>query len=263
MVAGRLSAARAAIASRARSLEICLCLAAGVGLGTATLAAGYRSLGPGPAPVALEAEEPQPPRELRFHHDGTFEDAFCFQLAGVAPPHYGAFAEGFTSGRQDYLISEIALWVTQVGYYGSEPLDLYIWHGGVAGPPGLVLYLSAGRQLQNVPMWPLVAENRLSVSALLPPGDFSVGFWANFSQICCTWFIASDRSGNPGQPWVNVAPGVGFPSGWRHPEILWSPPVRSLGLGATVIPYNLGVPEAPPGEAPVASTWGRIKDLYR
>jgi len=245
--------------------RVCLCLgvAAGLSLSPTAATGSFSSLGPCEETTTLATEPPVPPRELRCHHDGTFEDAFCFQLGGVSPPHYGAFAEGFAGRREDYLIEDIVLWVTQVGYHGDEPLDLYIWEGGVLGPPGLVCYHASDRTLQNVPMWPLVAENHLNVAVPLPEGSFSVGFWADFSQMCCTWFIAADRSGEPGSPWVNVAPGTGFPSGWRHPEILWSPPVRSLGLGVTVVPFGTSVPEPAPREALQASTWGQIKRLYR
>jgi hypothetical protein len=225
------------------------------------------SLGWSRESVTLADEEPQPPRELRYDHDGTFEDAFCFQLGGVAPPYYGAFAEAFAGRREDYLIHDIVLWVTQVGDWGGEPLDLYVWEGGMSGPPGLVLYHGSGRTLASVPMWPLVAENRLRLASPLPDGDFAVGYWADFAGEACTWYVAADRTGEPGHPWVNVAPGIGFPTGWHHPEVLWPPPVRSLGIGVVVVPFGTGVAERDPegdlrGE-PVISTWGQIKELNR
>jgi hypothetical protein len=223
----------------------------------------FRSLGWSDETVTVGAEALQPSRELQYHHDGTFEDAFCFQFGGVAPPYCGAFAEAYANRSEIHVIDDVVLWVTQVGAWGGQPFDLYVWEGGVSGPPGLVLHHASGRTLDNVPMWPMVAENHLHLGLRQPQGDFAVGYWADFSQSACTWYVAADRTGDAGNPWVDIAPGLGYPTGWQSPELLWPPPVRSLGIGMTVILVDTGVAEPDPEGTVLLSTWRKIKALYR
>ena len=69
----------------------------------------------------------------------------------------------------------------------------------------------------------------------------------------CEEYVCADESGPGGHPWTNIAPGIGYPSGWQNPNVVW-PNCRSLGIGATIT-------EEP---SPVESvTWGAIKTLFQ
>ncbi len=218
------------------------------------------ALGPGESVLIPGGPDRHRHRDVLQHHDGSFEDAFCFQMSGVVPPFYGAFAEAFPARSEMTFIDEALLWVTQVGAWSGQPLDLYLWDGGVSGPPGEVRHHLTGLGLETVPQWPEVAENGLMMAVPLPEGDFSIGYWADFSTSACGWYVAADRDGPGGYPWVNIAPGIGFPTGWNHPEVLWPPPVAALGIGASLVVKDLSVEESDPAAHP--PTWGRIKALY-
>ena len=64
-----------------------------------------------------------------------------------------------------------------------------------------------------------------------------------------------DTDGPEGHPWTYIQDGIGFPSGWQHPDVAFgSGFVHSMGIGVHFTP-------APP--VPVASTsWGRVKHLF-
>ncbi len=245
-------------------VTIC-CLAAALSAAGASTD-GARSLGWNSSTYIVPAAGTDPTRSVVAHHDGTFEDAFCFQFGAVVPgTTYGALAEGFYGlGDEDdiYMIDNVVLWVTQDGTYTNQLLDLYIWDGGIGAAPGVVLYQSAGRSLTNVPLWPAVGENVLAVSYEVPVNNFSIGYWADFSTTLCGWYIAADRTGVIGDPWVCVAPGLGYPTDWQNAEVVWQAPINSLGIGADIVLHSTsGVEEEVPGQE--LSTWGLIKQLYR
>ena len=52
---------------------------------------------------------------------------------------------------------------------------------------------------------------------------------------------------------TNIAPGIGFPTGWNDVSVVWGPTV-ALGIGAEVLPCE---------PTPTKTTsWGAIKALY-
>jgi hypothetical protein len=187
---------------------------------------------------------------LYYNHDNSFENGMCWQYGGiVVGSTYGAFAEGFDLGTGN--VQCAAIWTTQVGNWSGQPLDVYVWQGGVSGVPGNVITVVAGAQLTNVPFWPSIGQSNVQVGANVT-GEFSVGYWADFSAAVCAWYIASDEDGFGGYPWTNIAPGIGYPTGWNHPAIVWGA-CQSLGFGV-----YFGE-----GTTPVeAATWGKIKDLF-
>jgi hypothetical protein len=190
---------------------------------------------------------------LYHNHDGSFENGFCWQYGGVVPgTTYGAFGEGFDMPFYSCLIQCIDLWVTQVGNYSGHPLDLYLWEGGVSSPPGAVLGVVTGATLTNVPYWPSVGQNPIQFNGGAP-SPFTIGYWADFSAQVCQWYIGCDEDGFGGFPWTNIAPGIGYPTGWQHPATVWGV-CQSLGIGihASEGPFS-----------PVEDvTWGAIKELF-
>ena len=69
------------------------------------------------------------------------------------------------------------------------------------------------------------------------------------------WYVASDENGfGGGLPRTNIAPGIGFPTGWNHPNVV-STFAGCQDLGIAV--YEIGGPI--PAQT---TTWGAIKNLY-
>ncbi len=188
---------------------------------------------------------------LYYNHDGSFENGYCWQMGGVVPgTTYGAFGEGFDLGQG--LVECAAIWVTQTGSWFGQPVDIYLWSGGVTGVPGDVMWVNTGQQFQQIGFWPSITQNDFEIGYCLD-GEFTVGYWADFSTDVCGWYIASDEDGFGGYPWTNVAPGIGFPTGWQSPAVVWGV-CQSLGFG---VYFEEG------GMTPVESaTWGEIKSLF-
>lgn len=186
---------------------------------------------------------------LHVHHDDTFENGYCWGYGGIVPPYYGAFAEGFSMGAG--FVECGAFWFTQAGNYWPCPMDLYVWEGGAASPPGIVLFMSGGHLPENVPPWPTIGQNDFPIG-LGVSGEFTVGYWADHSSAICPYYIAADLNGPGGHPWVNIAPGIGYPTGWQDPSMIWGP-TQSLGIGVYFQP--------PPTEV-TSETWGRLKSLF-
>jgi hypothetical protein len=186
---------------------------------------------------------------LVYNHDSSFEYAYCWDTDGCIPPYYGAFAEAFDVGAA---VVECGLyWLTEIGYMPTAIVDVYIWQGGITGPPGDVLFMEPDVNLGGMGAWPQYTLCEAPIGCCVD-GEFSVGLWADFSLEYCLWYVCSDESGDEGHPWTHIAPGIGYPTGWQHPNVVF-PNCVSMGIGATVI-------EDP---SPVGSrTWGAIKALF-
>jgi hypothetical protein len=57
--------------------------------------------------------------------------------------------------------------------------------------------------------------------------DFYVGHQGS-SGIHVPWWTAANENGSGGSPWTCIAPGVGYPTGWQHPAIVWPGRVKAL-----------------------------------
>jgi len=234
----------------AASLLAVLIFAAGAG------AADFASTGYSEKTVILPSGAEPCVAPLYVNHDGGFENGFCWQYGGVCPPDYGAFAEGFDMGAWvGWYIECVTLWATSVGYFLGQPLDVYLWEGGVGEPPGSVHFMITGAYLTNVPSWPMVGQNDIVFGGSIPARQFTVGFWADFSAMNCDWYIGADLDGSGGYPWTNVAPGLGYPTGWQHPDIVWSGyATQSLGIGIHAEEIVISPVEG--------TTWGQLKALF-
>ena len=192
------------------------------------------------------------------NHDGTFEGGYCWQFGGVVPPYYGAYAEGF-EGMGSVGVECGIYWFSQVGYFAGAPMDAYVWEGGFCteppgpyNPPGAVLCVVPGVVPTNIPLWPEVGENQVEFGCCSVGSDFAVGYWADFSQDICEWFIMGDDNGFGGCPWTCIAPGIGYPTGWQSIALIF-PGCLSLGIEATILE------EPSPAES---QTWGSLKALF-
>ncbi len=97
------------------------------------------------------------------------------------------------------------------------------------------------------------------------------GFWPELPSDCYVWEGGVESA--PGQlaglhagrlpvrrgsrrprrpPWTCIAPGIGLPTGWHDPSLVWGD-TRSMGCG---VYFERGTPVEP-------ETWGAVKSLYR
>ncbi|MBM3958041.1 MAG: hypothetical protein FJ313_08330 [Gemmatimonadetes bacterium] len=184
-----------------------------------------------------------------YNHDMSFENGYCWQYGGIVPPYYGAFAEGFDLGAVNV---ECGLfWLTQIGYYYGQTIDVYVWDGGVYGPPTGVLCVVPGVTGLNVGYWPSCTMNDIEIGCCVT-GDFSVGAWGNWPGQSCAFYYCADENGFGGFPWTNIAPGIGYPTGWNNVNVVFSGAI-SMGFGATIDDHP---------SAPESRTWGAIKGLF-
>jgi hypothetical protein len=189
---------------------------------------------------------------LYYHHDGQFENAYAWQYGGTVAPYYGAFGEGFSDYSE---VDCVALWVSTLpGWFHGQTCDVYVWADGVNGrPPGAVLGMVSGIVLSNVPNWPWVGENDISMNIYtFPYCDFTVGYWGNWPGAFAAYWCGADQNGFGGNPWTYIAPGIGYPTGWQDPSIIWGP-TQSMGCGGYFGPCMSPVE---------AQSWGTIKALF-
>lgn len=196
----------------------------------------------------IESGERQCAGALVYNHDFSFENAYCWQYDGVQLPYYGALAEAFDLGPCN--VECAVYWFTNL-YDIPIPIDVYVWDGGVDGPPGGVLCMLPQVGDLEVGFWPTCCDNYIEINCCAS-ADFAVGYWVDFSSGYCLEYCCADESGDRGNPWTCIAPGIGYPSGWQHPRVIY-PNCVSMGIGVTVT-------EAP---SPARSeTWGAIKALF-
>jgi len=188
-----------------------------------------------------------PAAVLYLNYDGSAENGYCWQYGGIVPPYYGCFAECYDAVGN---VCGIELKLTGIGY-PCGPFDAYVW-SDAGGVPGAVLSMTAGLNPCPVATWPSISNHDLAIGGTAVAGPFWIGYWNDASAQPCGYFIAADTNGFGGCPFTNIAPGIGYPTGWNNVSAVWGP-TQSIGIGAWV--NN--------GENPVQeSTWGAVKNLY-
>jgi hypothetical protein len=196
---------------------------------------------------------PCPPATLALTYDGTAEQGYAWSYGGIVPPYYGAFAECY---QYSGCVCGIQTGLTGIGY-PCVPLDAYIWEDD-SGQPGVVLSMTPSLNPCPVATWPNVSTHDFAITPTVVGGTYWIGWWADFSRQPPGYFIPVDYDGLEGCPFTNIAPAVGYPTGWHHVDVVWGSTghATSLAIGAW------GSPDCPP--VPVeASSWGSIKSLYR
>lgn len=220
-----------------------------LGVGAATAGSEFNQLGPAETGAIIPSNSDDCTGTPFHNHDLSFEGAYAWQYGGVIPPFYGAFAEGFNLG--EVWIECGAMWATRIWDWDPHPYDMYIWEGGITSAPGNVLHVVVDCIPENVPLWPTMGENHAEIGYAVS-GEFALGYWADFSSQQCAWFLGGDIDGPGGFPWTCIVPGIGYPTGWQNPSIVWGQ-IRSLGLGGT----HTEIPTSVKSE-----TWGGIKRLF-
>ena len=216
----------------------------------ATTSAGSRSGIASPS----TRDNPCPPANLYLNHDGTTENAFTWQHQGVIPPDFGAFAEGYLGFDGEICGAELLL--TRWGVMsGSGTIDLYIWdYDQVCDIPGNVLSVTTPVQITGVAAWPGVSAFDIPIGDVSTGGwGFFVGYWPrSFEGVEAQFGCAMDENGPGGFPCTNIAPGLGYPTGWHHLSAAGYA-TQALGLGGWLHDWSVPVEK---------TTWGRIKAMY-
>jgi hypothetical protein len=183
-------------------------------------------------------------------HDNSLEGGVCWQYGGIAPPDYGAWAECYQGNEW---ISEVHFYFTQTGYYVGQTMDVYIWQDDGFGLPGDVAAAQFGVSPGPIGMWPEITVVVLDFPYHVPEWHW-IGFWGEWFDQQCGWFLMADEDGFSGCPATKIAPGIGYPTGWQHTSVVPTfAMIQSLGICKCAME----------GPTPTSqTTWGRIKSLH-
>ena len=199
--------------------------------------------------------DPCPPSGLALNHDGSTESGFTWTYLGIQEPDYGALAEGYPASSGGIVCGiELMLsrWATM---NGVGEIDLYVWEYDTdADDPGSVLAVTTAVPVSGVAYWPGISTVDLDCQdAVVTEAGFFVGYWPrSFEGVEGQFGCAIDEDGFGGIPCMNIAPGIGYPTGWQHPPVAGYQ-VQAFGIGG----WRGG------GATPVEkTTWGRIKAMY-
>ena len=191
---------------------------------------------------------------LKTNDDGSYENGYSWAYAGAVAPYYGAWAEGFTLTAGNTAVCGMKFGLTQIGAQDGLLLDAYVWDAAGTNP-GNVLSVTTGIAPGTIGMWPNISQHDIDITDVAVPSGYFVGWWGNWAGVGNGWYVASDENGfGGGLPRTNIAPGIGFPTGWNHPNVV-STFAGCQDLGIAV--YEIGGPI--PAQT---TTWGAIKNLY-
>jgi hypothetical protein len=185
---------------------------------------------------------------LVMNADGTYENGYAWRYGGVVPPDYGAFAECYFG---DAIVCAAIFDLSTTGTQTCQTMDIHVYRdaGGVPGPVVSFARVEPG----PVAFWPSVSRHSFSVQFDCIEGAWWIGYWGNWPDAIQGWFIGADVDGFGGCPYTNIAPGIGFPTGWNNVSVVWGQ-TQALGIGAEVIVCG--------GTPTIDSTWGKIKRTF-
>jgi hypothetical protein len=188
---------------------------------------------------------------LAFNSDGTYENGYAWQYGGVVAPDYGSFAEMYsTPGLQ---ACSVVLDLTQVGNQNGYTCDAYAW-ADAGGVPGAVLNVAVGANPGPIAFWPSISRHTVALNVNGQCADNTwTGYWGNWPGLFSGWYVAADLDGFGGFPYTNIAPGIGYPTGWNNVSIVWGP-TQAIGCGVELVDCVVPTEER---------TWGQIKNLYK
>ncbi len=190
---------------------------------------------------------------LSMNTDGSYENGYAWQYAGVVAPTYGAFAECYIATFYFEKVCALVFDLTQVGNQAGQQMDLYVWDD-VGGVPGNVICGPVPVTPGSIAFWPSLSRHVFEVpDPCCVQGLLWVGYWGNWPGQLAPWYVGADLDGFGGCPLTNIAPGIGYPTGWTNTSQVWGP-TQALGIG-----YEAVNCESVPVQR---STWGTIKNLY-
>lgn len=191
-----------------------------------------------------------PDATLLQNDDGSFEWGYQWWGAEVMPPDYGSWAEHYDCRG---IICAMSVGFSTIGYFYNPSLDVYIWEDEDDNP-GNALFVLRDWFPETPGYWPDVTFRDVELGEIPSPGPHFIGFWPNWPD-AQGWFLGADEDGpGLGGPRTKIAPGLGYPTGWNHPNVVSEfSGCRDLAIREYCI-------EDP--TATKTTTWGRIKALY-
>ena len=119
---------------------------------------------------------------------------------------------------------------------------------------GAVLSVTQDYAISGVGFWPTVTTFDLNTNDAQADGSgFFVGYWPqSFVGVPAQFGCAMDQDGFGGVPRTNIAPGIGYPTGWNHPSVAGYA-LQAFGIGG----WGGGIVPT------LETTWGQVKLLYR
>ena len=165
--------------------------------------------------------------DLFLNADGTYENGYSWQYGGIVAPEFGAFAECYpTIG----LVCAAVFDLTQVGNAAGHRMDVFVWEDQ-AGLPSVVSCAVTDVDPGAIAFWPSLSRHTVEIPPCNPGPEMWVGYWGAWPNELSGWYVGADLDGLGGCPLTNIAPGIGYPTGWRNVSIVWGP-TQALGIGA-------------------------------
>ncbi|MBK8232491.1 MAG: hypothetical protein IPK72_18410 [Candidatus Eisenbacteria bacterium] len=205
-----------------------------------------RSVGPGEG-VLIPESRGTGCGTLSMNADGQYENGIGWSYGGVRPPYFGAFAECYQGGDE---VCSLVLDLTQTGSHFDDSIDAYLWDSD-GTCPGNVIAVQFGYVPSSIAYWPSVSRHTVNFNQFVP-GEFWAGYWGNWPGQYVPFYVAVDLDGFGGCPVTNIAPGLGYATGWQNASVVWGP-MKALGIGVEM--NQMPVPIQ-------AASWGRVKALY-
>lgn len=238
--------------------RLSLLLALIVVVASGALAANHVAVGPGHG-VVIENPNPDticPGATFKRNDDGSYENGYAWAYSGVVAPYYGAWAEGFTMDPGNTAVCGMQFGLTQVGGQDGWHMDVYVWDAAGSNPNN-VLSVTTNVLPGTIAMWPQISQHDVDINDTAAAGNYFVGWWPTWVGTANGWYVAADENGfGGGLPRTNIAPGIGFPTGWQHPNVVSTfAGCQDLGI-ATYEVTGTPVPTS-------TTTWGAIKSLYQ
>jgi len=194
---------------------------------------------------------------FKTNDDGSYENGYAWAYGGAVQPYYGAWAEGFTMDAGYGAVCGMKFGLTQVGSQNGWLMDVYVWDA-IGTDPNNVLSMTPSINPGAIGMWPAITQHDIDVTdvPVAAGTNYFVGWCGNWWGTGNGWYVASDENGfGGGIPRTNIAPAIGYTTGWNHPNVVSS--------FAGCIDLGIGTYEVVGGPVPASeSTWGAIKKLY-
>lgn len=191
--------------------------------------------------------------DFLMNSDGLYDGGgYAWQYNGVQRPFYGAWAESYGATGE---VCSAVFDFTRLDPGVAKRMDVYVWDdlGGQPGPIVCVVYdVDPG----PIDSFPNVSRHQIEMPAgCCVDSEWWIGFWGNWPGERSDWFVGADQDSDYSRmPLTNIAPGLEYPSGWQYVSVVWGA-TAAVGIGAMIRPC-----EPTPT---VATTWGRVKALYR
>ncbi|MEZ4651972.1 MAG: hypothetical protein R3E97_24860 [Candidatus Eisenbacteria bacterium] len=208
---------------------------------------------PGPLQEVLIPMPESDCGELLINSDEAYDGGgYAWSYGGVQAPYYGAFGERYSVAGE---VCGAVFDLTRILPSAGRTMDVYVWQDQ-GGLPGVVACVEYGVDPGTIAWFPSVSRHTISLSSVCcVESPWWVGYWGNWPGMLSDWYVGADQdNGSSGFPFTNVAPGIGYPTGWQNVSVTWGP-TSALGIGALVRPCE----PTPVG----GSSWGAIKALYR